>query len=140
MVVRISTRIALIGILIVPVSSMSTQKGHEPMGSESDTESRKQKSLESYFDDIMINLPGDVKAQLDTTKGSSAGNVSEKEGRMIHAPEKNGAVSHSIQLEELPDQVKKQVEKAIRNIDSKTKQRELEFKQMQLKKPNGQGK
>lgn len=93
--------------------------------------------IEDIFKEIMLTIPVDVKSDLDSAKKAQNGTVN-KTGNAKQLQNK-GVVDHiqnDQRFKELPEQVRKQVEKTIMEIDKTREERELQFKEMKKKKGN----
>lgn len=134
----IFTRSTLVFLLLATAHlCQAEESGSSPVSVETRSQVEEKETFESYFDDIMVNLPSEVKAQIDTAKGSGEQSTQEiATGKIEKTPESIGA-NYSSQLDELPLHLRKQVEKTIQDLDAKTKQRELEFRQLKERRQSG---
>jgi hypothetical protein len=104
---------------------------------------QKQRAASAIFDDIMLTLPGDMKAKVDSAAASgkssrTARNVpcakndaagQARSSSNASADKRDGAVSG------LPDDVRGQVEKAMTDIDLMNENRQVQFKEYEKKHP-----
>jgi hypothetical protein len=100
---------------------------------------QKQRAASAIFDDIMLTLPGDMKAKVDSAASSrkcvrpSSASDSKASGDS-HASNK-AAASRENAVGTLPDDVRSQVEKAIIDNDLMNQNRQVQFKEYEKKHP-----
>lgn len=89
--------------------------------------------IEDIFKDIIQTLPSNVKADLDSLR-----KVQEKGNKnQVHKVDTQKIaeqISMDKRMKDLPENVRKQVEMAIQEIEKNREERELQFKEMQKKK------
>lgn len=95
----------------------------------------KQPAVEDIFQDIMLTLPSDVKADMDSVKTNKPAVPVNSNEQVKNNNEKiQEQMQKDKRLQELPENVRNQVEKAIIEIDRNREERVLEFKEMKKKK------
>ena len=93
--------------------------------------------IEDIFQEIMLTIPADVKADLDSAKKVQSGSTN-KTGNAEQVQNKGMAdhIQNDQRFRELPEQVQQQVEQTIMEIEKTREERELQFKEMKQKKGN----
>ncbi|MBD3393493.1 MAG: DUF4414 domain-containing protein [Chitinivibrionales bacterium] len=88
---------------------------------------------DEIFDEIMQSLPKDAKAQVDSAKQAGA---TAQSGESVQTREQAAerAMDREQALEELPQELRNQVEKAIGRMESTSKKRQVEFKERRAEK------
>ncbi len=95
----------------------------------------KQPAVEDIFQDIMLTLPSDVKTDVDSVKTNKPVVNMNNNEQVKNSNEKiRDQIQKDKRLQELPENVRDQVEKAIIEIDRNLEERVLEFKEMKKKK------
>lgn len=91
--------------------------------------------VEDIFQDIMQTIPSDVKADIDSIKikNTVIDNNEIHQNNNVNENIKS-QISKDKRLLELPEKVRNQVEKAIKEIERNREERVLEFKEMKKKK------
>jgi hypothetical protein len=120
-------------MLFVLFSLFTVSFGQEIKSNEN--KKAEQPAIEDIFQDIMLTLPSDVQADIDSVKTK---HTVINENDIHHNSNINEKIEDQIskdkRLLELPEKVRKQVEEAIKEIDRKREERTLEFKEMKKKK------
>ncbi len=126
---RVVRLVLIFGIAAQAFSQVDHEKAYQI------PESVEQTNTDEIFDEIMQSLSVDVKAEIDS---ASKGN-----GRRVEPKEKPGS-GLSVQkdrlndqtgsqaghvLENLPDEVRRRVEKAMTEIEKRQKERRMQFKE-----------
>jgi hypothetical protein len=108
-------------------------------GNDSKPADQKQRTASAIFDDIMLTLPGDMKAKVDSAasnrkcvRPSSASSV--RASGDSRASNK-AAASRENAVGTLPEEVRSQVEKAIIDNDLMNQNRQVQFKEYEKKHP-----
>jgi hypothetical protein len=113
---------------------------HQAVSSDPKDTNQKQRAASSIFDDIMQTLPAPMKAKVDSAsanrkcerqaqpvKGQASG--ASRSTNQAAASRRDGAVNN------LPDDVRGQVEKAVTDIDLMNQNRQVQFKEYEKKHP-----
>jgi hypothetical protein len=101
---------------------------------EAGADSQTHAQAEEIFDEIMQSLPGEMKARVD-----SASRIRESTPRTPLAEparpssDQDALTARNHAINELPADVKARVEKTIAEIQQRTQQRQIEFKEMRKK-------
>jgi hypothetical protein len=99
---------------------------------------QKQRSASAIFDEIMQTLPADMKAKVDSASCESRADVKSNAVKPQQSAKpaslqnnRDGAV------QELPEDVRGKVEKAISEIDLGNQNRQIQFKEFEKKRQGG---
>jgi hypothetical protein len=86
---------------------------------------------DSIFNDIMVNLPVDVKAQVDSMQNIKKSDTSriKKRGDLKRIAADTLKTDSIKTPDGLPEEVRRQVERTIRDMETQKKKREMEFKE-----------
>ena len=131
-----SLRFSLLCMLCMVPALFARQN---PLGDSNATD-QKQRVASAIFNEIMLSLPGDMKAKVDSAAISgkcgrtqpspkSRATAESSSAKRTAAEKRDGAVAN------LPDDVRDQVEKAIIDIDLMNKDRQIQFKEYEKKHP-----
>jgi hypothetical protein len=97
-------------------------------------ETRTLPRVDAIYNEIMTTLTPEVKARIDSTISSGELNAKAKAGIDSTKSAKDSRNSVSSQknkhLDELPDDIRKQVEKTMQEMEKRQLERKLEFKEM----------
>jgi hypothetical protein len=135
--INISLRFAFLSMLCMTPPLFSRQSPSidaNPAG-------QKQSAASAIFNDIMLTLPADMKAKVDSASisGKYARPQPPSKGRPAaeSSPSKRAAMEkRNGAIADLPEDVRDQVEKSIIDIDLRNKDRQIQFKEYE-KKHNG---
>jgi hypothetical protein len=89
-------------------------------------QSHNKEVTEDIFNEIMQSIPEDVKSKLDsiTAVKSSIG----KKQQSIHDDHQKNIENNLRKRDDLPDELKQKIEKAMKDLDNKQARRQIEFK------------
>jgi hypothetical protein len=108
--------------------------------SDSNGMDQKQRVASAIFNEIMLTLPGDMKAKVDSASMSGKCARTQPSSKGSAAAEscsstRNAAEKRNSAVANLPEDVRNQVEKAITDIDLMNKDRQIQFKEYEKKHP-----
>lgn len=112
----------------------------QPASTGSGAADQKQRAASAIYDDIMLTLPGDMKARVDSAAVSgkctrpAPGSKSRAAGD-LRTSNKSAAAQRDGAVGSLPEDVRGQVEKAITDIDLMNQNRQVQFKEYEKKRP-----
>ena len=92
------------------------------------------RNADAIYNEIMLSLPPEMKARIDSSRSSQKAGRAETTNadsakRALDLQEK-AREQKARYLEELPLELRQQVEKAMQEMEQRQKERELEFKEM----------
>ena len=98
-------------------------------------ETRTLPRVDAIYNEIMTTLTPEIKARIDSTVTSGELNAKARAGmdstkRSPQELRDKAALQKSKHLDELPDDLRKQVEKTMREMEQRQIERKLEFKEM----------
>lgn len=102
------------------------------------------KTTDKLFAEIMESLPGEAKARVDSAgstvlQKSNQTKSKKEQARLEKSPLPKNVKEGQLRdqrLEQLPEQLRLQVEKAISDIDKRREEKALEFKEINRKREN----
>lgn len=86
-----------------------------------------EKKIDQLFDQIMMSFPGEIKAKIDSASGASV--QSDVQTGNAESPESRTFQRRDALINELPQEVRMQVEKAISEMEKRRSERALQFKE-----------
>jgi hypothetical protein len=100
----------------------------------SDDQEGRQLKADAIYNEIMMTLPPETKAQIDSSKATGEQIVKDRvradSGKALRELQEKAAFEKNRRLEGLPDELRQQVEKAMQEMEKRQIERELEFKEM----------
>jgi hypothetical protein len=99
-----------------------------------DDQDSKMPKADALYNEIMMTLPPEMKAKIDSSKMSTdmnkTGQVKVDSAKNRQELQEKTADQKARHIEELPDELRKQVEKAMQEMEKRQMERKLEFKEM----------
>jgi|GEM_PF-2307085 len=126
------TRVIMISLVLFPFILKAEQPGEKNDG-KAEIQDKRPVVIEDIFKDILQTLPSNVKADLDSLK---KGQTKETKSTVKKVDTEKIAeqINQDKRMKDLPENIRKQVEQAIQDIEKNREERELQFKEMQKKK------
>ena len=88
---------------------------------------------DAIFDDIIQSLPGQLRAEVDSAKQAGAASAQAPDAEAVQKRTEEQEQLRQEALDELPEKVRNQVEKAIDDMDENLQERQLQFKEQKGK-------
>ena len=112
-------------LLIVCFALLSIGQNNPADNGSPDVDKQK---IDQLFDQIMLTFPGEVRAKIDSASSHQADPVQSKAGEGKSAGSA-ASLRRDALINELPDEVRMQVEKTISDIEKRRNERALQFKE-----------
>ncbi len=98
----------------------------------SNRDNDRSKSYDELYADILSNLPKDAKAKVDSAQSGGSQKGDSKKAKVKTAEElrKLATEKRSHEMKELPTAVKARVDKVLSDLDTRRKEKVLEFKEI----------
>jgi len=90
--------------------------------------------IEDIFKDIMLTLPLEMKADVDSVKKNQTNTTNSKSTDVSHGGKITTHIQQDDRYNKLPLKVQQQVEKTIMELEKNREERELQFKKIKKKK------
>ena len=116
-------------ISLISVVCILTAAGAQTAGEETDGQQTQQKTrTDAIFAEILQSLPSEAMAEIDSAEKTTAQFQTMQQQSPEEYEQRKGDA-----MEQLPEQLRRQVEKAIDKIESGAQQRQMEFMEQKQK-------
>jgi len=126
------TRVIMISLVLFPFILKAEQPDEKNDG-KAEIQDKRPVVIEDIFKDILQTLPSNVKADLDSLKKGQA-KETKSTVKKVDTEKIAEQINQDKRMKDLPENIRKQVEQAIQDIEKNREERELQFKEMQKKK------
>lgn len=130
---RIETCLVALGTALLAASAVpADETPRAPAAREEKADVAPARGYDEIFGEILQNLPEKSRAKVDSARAKAEGPAAAPAGPAagnLPDPERKG--SREKALEKLAPEVKARVEKAIRDLETKRRERALEFKELE---------